>query len=157
MMQLTMYVFDVDGVLVDSFLTFEIYREMKKYKRMNELSLKELLKLDRPRKIGIDLYRDRAQKGAIAVVTGRPRELYEITLQEIVTFTGRKPDFLFMRENTDKRAPKEVKLNFIEHLIKKVEIKEIHDDDIALLNELKHRYPYIKLYYHYLDTYQIIN
>jgi len=151
-------VFDVDGVLVYSDERIWRAKEWasvlnKNYKEL--LYREEILCYDRPRPAGIKLLKERSGKCSIIIITGRPKGSRELTSKEILNLTGIEPDLILMRTGNNK--PSKAKLAMIEELFKRgYDIKEIHDDDISFLKEIKKIYPEVKLYYHIHDGYIIL-
>ena len=152
-------VFDVDGVLIHSEERFWRAKELASALNKNYRDLlykEELMRYDRPRQIGIKLLKERSGKCSIIVITGRPKESYELTLKEILNATGIRPDLILMRTGNEDNLLR-AKLAMIKELFRRgYEIKEIHDDDISFLREIRKTYPEVKLYYHIHDRFVIL-
>ncbi|MCD6324471.1 MAG: hypothetical protein J7L55_05135, partial [Desulfurococcales archaeon] len=88
------YVFDIDGVLVESGERLKAAEELARHAGLplaEALYLEELMNLDRPREVGVRIYRQRAEEGLAAVVSGRPKEMLDLTIKELEALTGLKP------------------------------------------------------------------
>ncbi len=150
------YVFDVDGVLLDVGERLRVAMERcggrKSDRFWNAFFSKELLDLDKPRSVGIELLRDRASKGLIAIVSGRPRKLLSETIKQLEKVCGIPRTLIWrieLREDGDRRPAKIVKLERILNILYEgFEVAEIHDDDIEFLNLARRYLPRTKLYLH---------
>ncbi len=146
------YAFDVDGVIVDVSERLRIANEMSGGKRnlfWRYFFSEDLIKLDKPRSIGINLVRDRASKGCIVVITGRPKRLRDVTIKEFMEYTGVSPCKVFMRNNRDYRSSAIIKVELISLALNQgFEIIEFHDDSEEVLRAVKEVYPWMKLYLH---------
>lgn len=160
------YVFDVDGVLIDP------GERLRKALRMAGLSeddrpkdidpnrrqlfwkyflSEDLLNLDKPRDVGIRLLLDRLGKGVVVVLTGRPYRLYKATLDELKR-AGIPVDrvILIMRPNNDRRSDLEFKSGVFARIPRLV---EVHDDEEKILLEAKRIHPEARVILHYNDNY----
>jgi len=118
----------------------------------------ELLSLDRPRSFLIDLINSRLAKYCLIIITGRPANLYRITLQQIEQNFKFRPFKIFMRRVNDYRPSTIVKLELIEKALNEgYEVVEYHDDDAEVLKIVKKLYPGITLYLHQGNTYYILH
>ncbi len=153
------YAFDIDGVIVD---VTERLRRAHDLSRGNRKLFwdfffsEELLSLDKPRSVGIKLLIDRARRGRIIIITGRPVRLKEHTLRELLEYTGIKPHAIFMRRNNDLRASRVVKLELLKRAISLgYEVVEYHDDDEEVLRAIVYEFPEIRLFIHEDNTYRL--
>jgi len=150
------YVFDVDGVLLDVSERLRIAMEHCGGKRndrfWSKFFSKELLSLDSPRSIGIELLKDRASKGLIAIVSGRPRRLENETIKQLVELCRIPRSLIWrleLRDDGDRRPAKIVKLERVLNILYEgFEIAEVHDDDVEFLNLVRRYLPKTKLYLH---------
>ncbi len=147
------YIFDIDGVIVDCNERILVAMELagdsiKKFWKyfFNE----DLFRLDKPREVGIRLLIDRANKGKVVVISGRPKRLLGITKEQLRSFGVLKYiDRLCLRGNNDFRPSSIYKLEVIKRLINEGSyICEVHDDDEKFLLRLKETYPNIRTYLH---------
>lgn len=154
------YAFDVDGVLVNNDRRLRLAIELSSVLGGNFHEFfhdENLMNLDGPRLPGIELLKDRASKGCIILITGRPVRLKDITIKQILDFSGVMPDHVLMRRNGDRRPSVTVKLELLEKVISRgVEILEYHDDDADVINAVKEKFPWIKLYLHEGSSYRVI-
>jgi len=164
------YVFDVDGVLVDASdrLTVALRRiGVRGVATLKELPSRlrskfwrlflseELLVLDKPRAIGVELLKDRVRKGMVMILTGRPERLRKATLRELEEFgVPINRVRLAMRPNRDKRGGVFFKIDILKTL---PAVAEVHDDEIRVLEEARHIHPRAKLYLHLRQTYVVLN
>ncbi|RLF01150.1 MAG: hypothetical protein DRJ63_00160 [Thermoprotei archaeon] len=161
------YVFDVDGVLVD--VSEKISVVMKKLKldardpedldpkirsRFWRLFLSEdYIIYDKPREIGIDLLLDRLKKGRVVVVTGRPASLRRATILELKSFGLPVSQIsFFFRRKGDFRKDYEYKCDVIKSL---VNVIEVHDDSVEVLEALSRILKNTKLYLHFDDSFTL--
>ncbi len=146
------YAFDVDGVLVDCRKRLEYAVEVSKYRGRDLWEVffsDELMEWDTPREVGIELIRDRASKGGVIIVSGRPSRLRRLTEEQIVTLSGVRPLKLYLRRDGDRRPAPKVKAELLEKAIKDgFEVIEFHDDSEEVLRELKRLFPWIRFYLH---------
>ena len=148
------YAFDVDGVIVDPSERFRIAKELSKNRKefWEVFFSEELCKRDKPRLAGIRAVKERAVKGCIIIITGRPYRLFDITLEQVVEFTGVKPARIYMRRTGDVRPSTSVKLELLERAIREgFNVIEFHDDEEEVLRKIMYAYPDITLYLHYDD------
>jgi len=144
----TVYVFDIDGVLLDVSERLKLALQSNDFWRT--FFRKDLLHLDKPRAKGIDILRDRAQRGLIAIVTGRPEFLRKATIQQlrdlgVYDLVWR----IYMRKRRDFRKTKIIKAEIVRQLIiEGFEIVEIHDDEIEVLSYVGKICPGAGLYLH---------
>lgn len=147
------YVFDIDGVLVDVSDRLRIASEKSKGKGKifwSTFFSEELFKLDKPRIIGIKLLKEKAKKGDIYIISGRPKRLYDITLNQlknlgILHFVKT----IILRGNNDLRPSYIYKLEVLNRLISRgINICEVHDDDEKFVREVKISFPNIDIYLH---------
>lgn len=151
------YSFDIDGVVVD------VRQRLKEAKKAVALGARfedvffdeELIRrLDTPRRVGVELVRERARKGRIIIVSARSAKLKRVTIEQFVRFTGVKPFAVLLRPSGDLRPAKMVKAELLETATKKLcWVIEHHDDDEDVLRYISSRLPWLKLYLHYNDTY----
>ncbi len=145
------YVFDVDGVLIDSEERFRAARELTAHWRTSlkkVLYYEALIALDKPRPCGVKLYLERAKQGRVVVVSGRPKEILETTLNEVIKVTGIKPALILLRPPNVKSVMK-WKMKVMTNLIRKgFNVVEVHDDDKYYLREVKKRMPEVTAYLH---------
>ncbi|RLG87317.1 MAG: hypothetical protein DRO39_00820 [Thermoprotei archaeon] len=153
-------IFDIDGVLLDVTLRLSKAQELARILNRDfwdTFFSEELLSLDTPRRVGIELLRRCLARGlAVAIITGRPRRIYRETVEQLkrigvdVKFIWR----ILMRRNNDLRPSPIVKLELVKELVKMGGIVlEIHDDDEEFLRLVKHEIPGAHLYLHIGDTY----
>ncbi len=146
------YAFDIDGVIVDVSERLRHALTLSEGDRREFWELffsEELMRLDKPREIGVRLVRDRAARGEVVVITGRPARLKELTVKSFIKLTGVKPAAIFMRGNRDLRPSPKVKAELLGRALGEgFNIIEYHDDSEEVLNEVRARYPWIKLYLH---------
>ena len=142
------YVFDIDGVLLDVNERFRIAQNSDNFWRT--FFSEELLELDRPRKIGIEILRDRAQSGLISIITGRPENLRRATINQLKELNIYRLIWrIIMRKRNDKRKSYIVKCEALESLINEGYIvMEVHDDDVEVLIHIRRIFPDIKLFLH---------
>jgi len=156
------YAFDIDGVIVDVTerlrVALEVSGGVKNRKFRDTFFDPDLIiRLDKPRPIGIELVRDRARKGCIIVITGRPRRLKDVSMEEFIKFTEVRPKAIFMRSNRDYRPSCIVKVELVEKALRlNYEIIELHDDDEEVLRSVKNTFPNIRLVHHLSNTYVIL-
>jgi len=161
------YVFDVDGVLVDA--TERLREALRRLgvssastpgeldprlrQRFWEVFLSEdLLALDRPRSVGIQLLLDRLGRGVVLVLTGRPYRLYRATLRELQGF-GVPVDrvVVSMRPRGDRRRDVEFKASVLARIPK---VAEVHDDELEVLEAARRLHPEARLFLHRGDSYE---
>jgi len=161
------YVFDVDGVLVDVSEKIKAVMEelgvyakdprdldAKKRSKFWKLFLsEEYIIYDRPRHIGINLLLDRIEKGHVAIVTGRPSDLKRATLKELKEYgiPVSKISFFFRRKG-DFRKDYEVKCEIVRSL---KNVVEVHDDSIEVLEHLARFLKNTKLYLHFNNSFTL--
>ena len=152
-------VFDVDGVLIYADERIRRAKQLasalkKDYRDF--LYKEELIQFDVPRPVGIKLLKEKARWCSIIVLTGRPKEFFDLTLKEITNLVEVRPELVLMRDSKEGSVVR-AKLALIKKLIKKgYEIEEIHDDDVNFLHEVRNEYPQIKLFYHIHDRYVVL-
>ncbi len=152
------YAFDVDGVIVDVSERLRRAKELSRNKKeFWELFFSdELHELDKPRPAGVEAVRDRARRGYVIIVTGRPQKLFKVTLKQVVEFTGVKPAYIYMRRTGDMRPSATIKLELLERAMNEgFNIVEYHDDEEEVLKNIMNTYPNITLYLHYNDSYRV--
>jgi len=163
---LPVYVFDVDGVLID--VNEKIREALKRIGLPEEYPLnnidprrkqlfwkyflsEELIVYDKPRPAGIKLLLDRLEKGQVLVVSGRPENLKKATLKELkiygVPINKIVPIF---RRRGDRRPFTEFKLEIFKSI---PNIVEVHDDMIDVLYAVKRIKPRVKTYLHKGDEF----
>ncbi|QOJ78845.1 hypothetical protein IG193_08890 [Infirmifilum lucidum] len=163
------YVFDVDGVLVDASerLREALERvgargasspdELEPWARQRfwELFLsEELLALDRPREVGIRLLLDRLGRGVVLVLTGRPYRLYRVTLRELSGFgVPVEKVILSMRPRGDRRRDVEFKASVLARI---PDVAEVHDDEPGVLEAARRLHPGARLFLHRGDSYELV-
>ncbi len=153
-MSMQIYIFDVDGVLLDVNERLRIAEEMSRGNKelfWQYFFSEDLLSLDKPRRIGIDLLLDRAKRGLIAIVTGRPKRLYRATIKQLEEI-GIPRNIVWrleMRDNNDKRKSWIVKTEKILNIVYEgFEVIEIHDDDEEFLRYIKKKLPRTRVFLH---------
>jgi len=106
---------------------------------------------DKPRIIGIELLKDRLNKGKVVIVTGRPETLKQLTLEELLKWNIpiHKLTFIFRRKR-DRRRDVDFKIEAIANL---GNVVEVHDDAEEFLKKVKEIFPKIKLYLHFDDKF----
>jgi phosphoglycolate phosphatase-like HAD superfamily hydrolase len=149
---LEVFIFDVDGVIIDS--SERLRRATLLSQTFNKpleafLFDPELMKLDKPRAVGVRLFKERASTGYVVVVSGRPQYLYSITVNQIKEFTGVKPFKVLLRNRNSRSPSYQVKLEHVRRLISSgYEVIEFHDDDIRAVNAVKEAFPWVRAYHH---------
>lgn len=111
----------------------------------------ELLALDKPRPIGVQLLLDRLSQGLVAIVTGRPERLRHITLRQLkmLGIPVKQIWRLEMRSNNNTRESTHFKLETILSIYYEgFPIVEVHDDELEVLMAIRRRLPKTKLYLH---------
>lgn len=152
------YAFDVDGVIVDVSERLRLAKELSRNKKeFWELFFSDKLhELDKPRLAGVEAVRDRARRGYVIIVTGRPQKLFKVTLKQVIEFTGVKPAYIYMRRTGDMRPSATIKLELLERAMNEgFNIVEYHDDEEEVLKNIMNTYPNIILYLHYNDSYRV--
>jgi len=160
------YVFDLDGVLIDVNFKIKIVLEKLGFdENTNPRSLnvvdrqkfwklflsEEYIKYDKPRAIGINLLKDRLDKGRIVVVTGRPETLRRKTLEELSKWSIPVNRLIFIfRRRGDRRRDVDFKVDVNAKL---GNIVEVHDDTEEILEKIKEFFPNTSLYLHFNDEY----
>ncbi len=160
------YVFDLDGVLIDVSLKIKIVLEKLGFdENINPRSLnivnrqkfwklflsEKYIKYDKPRAIGISLLKDRLNKGRIVVVTGRPETLRRKTLEVLSKWSIPVNRLIFIfRRRGDRRRDVDFKVDVIAKL---GNVVEVHDDTEEILKKIKEFFPNTKLYLHFNDKY----
>lgn len=150
------YVFDIDGVLLDVSERLKIALQSSDF--WSVFFSKDLLYLDKPRTKGIEILKERARRGLIVIITGRSEYLRKITIQqlkelEIYNLVWR----MYMRKRGDFRKAKIVKAEAIKQLIVEgYEIVEVHDDEIEVLNYIGKICPYAGLYLHINNDVEVL-
>ncbi len=149
------FVFDIDGVLLDVRERARRAEELSKGDRelfWRYFFSEDLLELDKPRREGIELLLDRAKKGLIAIVTGRPRKLYRATMKQLTEVCGIPREVIWrieMRDDRDRRKSYLTKLEKILNILYEgYSVEEVHDDDEELLRAVRRYIPSAKLYLH---------
>ena len=153
--------FDVDGVLLDVSERFRIAKELVESGRERDFwrvfFSEELLLLDKPRITSVELINSTVGRYGLIIITGRPANLYRITLEQIIQNFKLRPTKIFMRRVNDYRPSTIVKLELIEKTLNEgYELVEYHDDDLEVLKTIKRLYPGITLYFHQGDSYYIL-
>lgn len=164
------YVFDIDGVLVDPRRRLEIAlseagigpHELKadRWRKAREFWRAflnpQLLALDEPRRTGISLLKDRASKGRILVVTGRPSRLRRDTILQLKDLgVYGLISALLMRRRGDYRPEWAVKPEILKRYVEDVyAVREIHDDNERTLRGYSKEFPGAKLYLHFDDEFE---
>ncbi len=148
------YIFDIDGVLLDVSQRIALAKTFA----YNDKSLfwhyffsEELLYLDKPRKIGIDILLDRIDKGTVIIVTGRPSYLRQKTLNQLqsINIPVNRITEIYFRPKNDYRKSHIFKLETLEKIVLKgYNVLEIHDDDEEFLKNAKKIIYNVKLYLH---------
>ncbi len=151
--------FDVDGVIVDVSQRLATARELAEYYGHDFWEVffsDELLALDKPRPVGIELVkRAHAEGFHVIIITGRPSRLRGFTLEQVINYTGITPSAIYMRRNRDRRPAEVVKVELLgEALRDGFEVVEYHDDSEAVLREIRVKYPWVTLFLHIGDTFQ---
>jgi len=162
------YMFDIDGVLVDVSEKVKIVlRKLGFSENMNSKSLdvvsrqrfwklflsEDYLKYDKPRLTGVKLLKDRLNKGRVVVITGRPENLKRKTLEELLKWGVPVHEVAFIfRRRGDRRRDVDFKLSIIAKLRNVV---EVHDDAEDVLKIIKTVVPNAKLYLHFNDDFRI--
>ena len=146
------YIFDVDGVIIDVSEKVQAAKELAKTKGLNWKTLlhsKELLSLDRPRKLGVEILRDRLRKGSVIFITGRPERLRKKTLEELRRFTGIEKPILITAPRIKGAGLISRKLIAFRKAAEICqEVVEYHDDDENVLRAVRVEYPTIDLFLH---------
>jgi len=155
------YAFDIDGVIADvsDRLRVALRVSGSKSEKFWEIFFDPnlIIRLDKPRDIGVKLVRERARRGCIIVITGRPMRLRDISLQEFLRFTGVRPRAIFMRRDGDYRPSSIVKTYLVGLAMRYgFEILEFHDDDEEVLRSLRDKYPEITLIHHFNNKFRVI-
>ncbi|MEM0453240.1 MAG: hypothetical protein QXO98_01075 [Sulfolobales archaeon] len=151
--------FDVDGVLMDVDERFKRAEELSKHNTdcfweifFNE----ELMDLDKPRDVAKELINSRIGAYGLIIITGRPRKLYNITLNQLERFYNLRPAKIYMRSSYDRRPASILKPELIGRAINEgFHIVEYHDDEEDVLKKIKDLYPYITLYLHDRTSYKV--
>lgn len=151
--------FDVDGVIADVSQRLATARELAEYYGHDFWEVffsDELLSLDKPRRAGVDLVRRAHAEGFhIIIITGRPSRLRDFTLKQVISYTGVKPDAIYLRRDRDRRPAKVVKAELLGRALRDgFEVIEYHDDSEDVLREIRAKYPWITLFLHVGDTFQ---
>jgi len=151
--------FDVDGVIADVSQRLAAARELAEYYGHDFWEVffsNELLSLDKPRHAGVKLVRDAHIEGfRVIIITGRPNRLRDFTLKQVISYTGVKPDAIYLRRGRDRRSAKVVKAELLGKALRDgFEVIEYHDDSEDVLREIKAKYPWITLFLHVGDTFQ---
>jgi len=163
------YVFDVDGVLVDASERLrEALHRIGVMDIVHPRSLnprlrarfwrvflsEELLAYDRPRRVGINMLLDRLNRGVVLILTGRPYRLRRATLRELeeAGIPVRRA-LLIMRPRGDRRRDYEFKSSVLRRIPRVV---EVHDDELEVLERVRRIHPSARLYLHFKDYYTII-
>lgn len=150
--------FDVDGVLLDVGERFRVAEELSKtgVDFWDAFFNEDLTHLDRPKEVIVELIKSKISKYGLIIITGRPIKLYNITLNQLMTFYGIKPARTYMRGPSDYRPSKILKLELIEKALKDgYQIIEYHDDDEEVLKSIKDLHPEITLYLHDNTSYKV--
>jgi len=146
------YIFDVDGVIIDVSEKVQAAKELAKTKGKSWKTLlhsKELLSLDRPRKVGVEILRDRLRKGSVIFITGRSERLRKETLEELRKFTGIEKPILITApriKEADLISRKLIAFRKAAEICQ--EVVEYHDDDENILKAVRVEYPTINLFLH---------
>ncbi len=156
------YVFDVDGVLLDVSERLRVARERARSRNQfwETFFSPQLLELDKPRRVGIDLLLDRARKGLIAIVSGRPRKLLSHTIKQLTHLCGIPAEAIWrieLRDEGDRRPSHVVKLEKVLGIAYEgFSIEEVHDDDEQYLHALRRYLPKARLYLHRGEAYEVL-
>ncbi len=154
------FAFDVDGVLFDVSARLNVARERSVYRGTNfwdEFFNEELIHLDKPREAVYELISCRIREGKIVIISGRPRRLYNLTLEQISRYYGFRPLICYMRKDNDYRPSDVIKVELIKRALESgLNIVEYHDDDLKVLKKVKLLYPQIALYLHEGDGYRVV-
>ncbi|RLE64445.1 MAG: hypothetical protein DRJ38_05490 [Thermoprotei archaeon] len=160
------FVFDIDGVLIDVGEKVKaVLKELKLNENLDPRKLdvvnrqkfwrlflsEKYARYDKPRIIGIELLKDRLNKGKVVIVTGRPETLKQLTLEELLKWNIpiHKLTFIFRRKR-DRRRDVDFKIEAIANL---GNVVEVHDDAEEFLKKVKEIFPKIKLYLHFDDKF----
>lgn len=162
------YVFDLDGVLIDVRERIRKVMEVigrpyledprmlrgRLRQRFWELFLSPKYMLyDRPRRVGIELFNERRGLGEVIIVTGRPIRLRKYTRVELESFgLSLEGVRIYFRKSGDFRKDYEYKASIIDGL---KNVVEVHDDSIEVLDAISRLKPTITLYLHYDDNYVV--
>ncbi len=148
------FVFDIDGVLLDVRERLQVAEELSKGNRdlfWRYFFSEDLMHLDKSRPIGIKLLLDRLSRGFVAIITGRPESLRHITLKQLRT-SGIPVERIWrldMRPRNDKRKSYRFKLERILSIhYEGFTIAEIHDDDEEVLSAIRRYIPNARLFLH---------
>ncbi len=163
------YVFDVDGVLVDASERLKAALRsvgLEGYERPEDIEpglrqafwkvflSPELLELDKPRETGIKLLLDRLGKGVVLILTGRPYRLFKSTVAQLKSMgVPMERTILVMRPNSERRRDVDFKASVLARIQKLV---EIHDDDLKVLEAARRLHPQARLFLHFDDNYKEI-
>ncbi len=167
-------VFDIDGVLADPtrrireaarrarVAVHDIIARYPRSPRFWKFFLsEEMLELDEPRRVGIELLRRRIMEGyGILIVTGRPEKLRRATLKQLLSFGISKSDIdkILMRKRGDFRREHIVKRDLLKIFIDENPgylISEIHDDNPDSLEAMGRIARNALLILHFNNTYTI--
>ena len=159
------YVFDIDGVLVDvrdkiaaalkalNFSSVKSLNYVEKQKFWKLFLSEEYIAYDKPRRIGIELLKDRLPRGKVVVFSGRPEKLKNKTIEELARWGVPTSSVIFyFRRKGDRRRDVDYKIGIVRRLR---DIVEVHEDVEEVLKAIGKLYPNAKLYLHYDDEYKI--
>jgi len=151
--------FDVDGVIADVSRRLTVARELAEFYGRDFWEVffsDELLMLDRPRAVGVELVRLAHAEGFhVIIITGRPSRLRDFTLNQVINYTGVRPDAIYMRRNRDRRSAAVVKVDLLAKALRNgFDVMEYHDDSEEVLKEVRSKYPWITLFLHLGDTFR---
>lgn len=114
----------------------------------------ELLALDKPRLIGIQLLLDRLSRGLVAIVTGRPQRLRHITLRQLKMLGIPVKQIWRLEMQSDSNTRKSIyfKLETILSIYYEgFPVVEVHDDELEVLMSIRRYLPKTRLYLHSND------
>ena len=114
----------------------------------------ELLALDKPRLIGIQLLLDRLSQGLVAIVTGRPQRLRHITLRQLKMLGIPVKQIWRLEMQSDSNTRKSIyfKLETILSIYYEgFPVVEVHDDELEVLMAIRRYLPKTRLYLHSND------
>ncbi|RLG77872.1 MAG: hypothetical protein DRO10_03680 [Thermoprotei archaeon] len=160
-MNKTCYIFDVDGVIIDVSEKVQVAKELAKAKGINWKTLfhsKELLSLDRPRKLGLEIVKDRLRKGVVIFITGRPAHLREETIEELRRLIGIEKPLLITVPRIEGASLISRKLLAFRKAAEMCQkVVEYHDDNVNVLRVVRVEYPTINLFLHENDSVKIFS
>ncbi len=156
------FIFDIDGVLIDSSARAEIAEKL--YKKLGDkisdyIWSSEMVSLDKPRIEGVKLLLDRLSRGKVVIITGRRDSWRKITIRQLKEAgVPIEKVRVIMKSSSEKLGEAEWK----EHVIKELEeqgllICEVHDNNEEVLERLRKSMPNTCLVYHsggYVEYYR---